>query len=133
MADLAAVTPTDVRVVKVIDLVSGPAGEAINAGQLVGYNAATGLWVKADADAPIVCKGIAITTANAANIAIDVLKIGIVDVGSVLDGLNYGASIYPSGTAGLMADAAVGGQPAIGDVVPSFGTTTPDKLLRVKL
>lgn len=133
MADLAAPTPANVKVVKAIDLVSGPASEPINAGQLVGLVAATGQWALADADLVMVCRGIAVTTANQANISIDVLKKGIVDIDGVADAMDYGADVFPSDTAGLMADAVVNAQPAIGYIVPGWGTTTADKLLRVDL
>jgi hypothetical protein len=133
MADLAAVTAV-VRPVQVIEMASGPASEVITAGAVVGYVAATGQWCLADADTgPIVAKGIALNDANQAGISLDVLKKGIVDVGSILDGLDHGALVYPSGTAGRLADAIVNAQPALGEVVPGWGTTTADKLLRVNL
>lgn len=129
MALFDAVTAI-VRAVKVIDLESGPAGEAITAGQLVDYEAAAGRWVLADS-AVARAKGIAITSASLANISIDVLKKGIVDVGSVLDGADHGDAVWTAATAGRMDDAVVAGLDAIGMVVPGRGTTTPDKLLRI--
>ena len=129
MALIAAVTAT-VRAVKVIDLESGPASAAIVAGQLVDYVAATGQWVVADS-AVARAKGIAITGANQAGITIDVLKKGIVDVGSVLDTMPYGAPVWTAATVGRMDDAVVAGLDPIGMVVPGRGTTTPDYLLRI--
>jgi len=133
MADLAAVTAI-VRAVEIIEQETGPASEAIEAGAVVGYVAASGAICEADADTgPILPKGIALNDATIANMTITMVKKGTLDVGSILDGLNYGAPVYASGTPGLLADAAVGGLAPIGEVVPGRGTTTPDKLLRVNL
>jgi hypothetical protein len=133
MADLAAVTANEVAAVEVIEQFTGPAGEAIDAGEIVGIDDATGAIVLADADAVILPKGIAIKSANAAGLAITAVRRGIVDVGDVLDGLDYGDSVFLSDTPGLMADAAVGGLAAIGEVTPVWGHTTADKALRIAL
>lgn len=131
MGDLNAVTAADVAAVSVIEQFTAPAAAAIAAGCAVGIDAA-GKVVKADADTgPINTKGISITSAGVAGQAITVVRQGVLDVGDVLDALAFGASVYSSGTAGLLADAAVGGLAAIGEVVPGWGYTTADKLLRV--
>lgn len=132
MALIGVVPPATVRVVRKIELESGPAGAAIDAGQLVDFNAATGQWVLASSNVAR-AKGIAITTANAANITIDVLKKGVVDVGSVLDAMAYGASVWTAGVAnpGRMDDAVVDLLAPIGMVVPGQGTVVPDRLLRI--
>lgn len=132
MADLAAVTATDVAAVEVIEQFTVPAAEAIDAGEVVGIDA-DGKAVLADADAVIMPKGIAIKSANVAGMTITAVRRGLVDVGDVLDGLAFGDSLYVSDTPGLLADAAVGGLAAIGEVVPGWGATTADKLLRVAL
>ena len=133
MADLAAVTANEVAAIEVIEQFTGPAGEVIAAGEIVGIDDATGQIVRADADAVILPKGIAIKSANAAGLAVTAVRRGMVDVGDVLDGLAYGASVFVSGTPGLMADAAVGALEAIGEVAPAWGHTTADKVLRIAL
>lgn len=133
MADLAAVTANEVAAIEVIEQFTGPAGEAIAAGEVVGIDAATGAIVRADADAVILPKGIAIKSANVAGLAVTAVRRGIVDVGDVLDGLAYGDSVFVSGDPGELADAAVGGLAAIGEVVPVWGHTTADKALRIAL
>jgi hypothetical protein len=134
MADLSAVTAARVSLVKAIELASGPAGEAITAGQVVGLDA-SGYWVKARATTgPIIAKGIALTSASLANIAIDVCIQGWVDIGDVLTALAYGADVFYSDTAGVLSDAVVSARPRVGWVMPAHGvTTTADKLLRVEV
>lgn len=133
MADLTKPTIAEVAPVDIIEQVTLPAGEAIDAGELVGIDA-NGKFVLADADTgPILTKGVAISSANQAGITITAVRKGTLDVGDIFTGTAIGASIYSSGTPGLMADAAVGGLAAIGEVVPAWGYTTVDKLLRVDL
>jgi len=135
MADLS-ITATDVAPVKVIEQVTGPAAAAIDAGEAVYYVAADGTFNLADEDvaAPVnEPEGIAITTANQANITITVVKKGLLDLGDALDGMGYGATVYLSATAGKLADADPGNAVVIGEVVPAWGATTADKLLRVDL
>lgn len=132
MADLSAVTEADVRAVYVVEQYTLPAGEAITAGQVVGIDA-NGKAVKADADTgPIMSKGIALNSA-AANMPVTILAKGLVDLGDIFTGTAVNASVYSSGTAGRLADAAVGGLAAIGTVHPAWGYTTVDKLMRVEL
>lgn len=133
MADLAAVTANEVAAIEVIEQFTGPAGEAIDAGEVVGIDDATGQIVLADADAVILPKGIAIKSANVAGLAITAVRRGMMDVGDVLENLDYGDSVFLSDTPGLMADAAVGGLAAIGEVAPVWGHTTADKVLRIAL
>ncbi len=133
MGDLAVVTVVDVAAVQIIEQFTVPAAEAIDAGELVGIDT-NGKAVLADADTgPITAYGVAITSANQANITITAVRKGLVDVGDVLAGLAYMADVFSSGTPGLMADAVVGGLDPIGQVVPAWGHTTADKLLRVDL
>jgi hypothetical protein len=135
MSDLS-ITATDVAPVKVIEQFTAPAHEAIDAGEAVYFVAATGKVGLADENgsAPLnEPEGIAITTANQANITVTVVKQGIIDVGDALAGLDYGATVYLSQTAGLLADADPANGVVIGEVVPAFGATTADKLLRIDL
>lgn len=133
MADFDAPTAAVVKAVQVIEQFTAPAGEALNAGAAVGIDS-NGLVVKADADTgPIYTKGIAIKNANQANMPVTVVRKGLLDLGNIFTAAAIGASVYSSGTAGRLADGAVGGLAAIGEVVPAWGYTTVDKLLRVDL
>ena len=132
MADLTAVTY--IHLVEAVEQVrTYPAGEAITQGQVVSFNS-TGKVVKARATTgPILSKGIALTTAGAANLPVAVLRDGIVDVGNILGGLAFGAFAYASDTAGVLEDGSVNSLAAIGEVIPAWGATTGDKLLRIKM
>lgn len=131
MADLAAVTKADVKPVYVVEQYTLPAGEAINAGQLVGIDV-NGKAVLADADTgPILTRGIAITSANVAGVPITIVAKGLVDLGDVFTGTAIPAALYSSGTPGRIADAVVGALPAIGSIHPAWGYTTVDKLMRI--
>lgn len=133
MADFSVPTASVVRAVKIIEQFTLPAGEAIAAGQLVGVDT-NGKVVLADADTgPIYTQGVAIKSANQANMPVTVVRKGYIDVGNIFTAAAINASVYSSGTAGTMADAAVGGLAAIGTVVPAWAYTTVDKLLRVDL
>ena len=133
MADLSAVTVTDIHVVESIEQMTLPAAEAITKGQAVGIDSA-GKAALADADTgPIVCRGIAITAANQAGITITVLKKGLIDMGDIFTSLAFSAEVFTSATPGLLGDATVNSQPAIGYVHPAWGYTTADKLLRIDL
>lgn len=134
MADLSAVTAADVRAVEVIEQYTLPIADGVTvaAGVLVGIDT-NGEVVLADADTgPVYTKGIAISVDGAGKVCTFVRK-GLIDCGDVFTALNPTASVYSSGTAGRMADAAVGGLAAIGTVEPAWGYTTVDKLLRVDL
>jgi hypothetical protein len=132
MADLAAVTVGEVAAVEVIEQWTLPAGEAIDAGEVVGIDA-NGLAVLADANPAVTCKGIAINSANQAGITITAVRRGIVDIGDVMDAMGIGDAVYISDTAGLLADAQVNGVAAIGEVVPAWGAVAVDKLLRINV
>lgn len=133
MADLTSPTPAEVKVVQSIEEYTLPAGEVINAGDVVSIETTNGTFILADADSVpvLVAKGIAITSASAAGVTITAIFKGIVYLGAVLDALDFLDGVFPSATPGNMGDATVGAQPAIGEVVPGWGQTTPDKLLRV--
>jgi hypothetical protein len=78
-------------------------------------------------------EGIAIKAALQANDTITIVKKGLLDIGNVLTALAYGAPVYLSDTPGLLADSDPGEAIVIGEVWPSWGATTADKLLRVDL
>lgn len=138
MADLE-INAGDVHVAHdgVLEKVSGPAAAAIEAGQAVYYDS-NGKFALAQADAAGTAGviGVAITSANAANLTIEVIRQGIVDLGDALDGVDFGDAVYLSAAAaGAIADAApdTGGDQIreIGRVVPAWASTSGDKLLRV--
>lgn len=133
MADLAAVAAADVSAAKVIEQMTGPAGAVITAGMLVGLDA-NGHFIAADDDAvnPVECVGIAIGSATFAGQTITVVSKGWVDVGDVMDGMDYGDDVFVGSGAGVMADAQTVAMDAIGKVWPAFGHTgDADKLLRI--
>lgn len=133
MADLTITTCTPV---KIIEQYTGPAAAATAVGNAVYLVAASGAFGLADEDgsAPLnEPEGIAIKAALQANDTITIVKKGLLDIGNVLTALNYGAPVYLSDTAGKLADADPGNAVIIGEVWPSFGASTADKLLRVDL
>lgn len=133
MAENLSITAADVAVVESIEQVTGPAGEEIDAGEVVYLDSSSGKFKLADqgeADQNDV-EGVAIITANAANITITVLRKGLLDVGDALSGLDYGALVYLSDTAGKIYDEDPGNAIVVGQVVPAWGYSTADKLLRV--
>lgn len=137
MADLS-VTATDVALVESPRYPrTHPAGAAVDAGAPV-YLDTSGYVREADANSgtaeardPI---GLAVTSAAAANLPVTVAgPDALVDVGpNALGDLAFGATVYLSDTAGLLADAdATGSAAVMGTVVPAYGATTADKLLRI--
>lgn len=57
---------------------------------------------------------------------------GLVDLGSALDGLSYGAAVYLSDTnSGILADTPGTYRRKIGKVVPHWGALTANKLLQL--
>ncbi len=136
MAGDLTVTAADVAAVSVIEQDTAPANEAVNAGQAVAYVAASGKAALADSNgaAPLNSpKGIAIKTANVAGITITFVKKGVLDLGDALDGLNFNDPVYLSRTPGMLSDVDPGETILLGRVVPGWGATTADKLLRIDL
>lgn len=134
MADLT-ITAADVAPVFVIEQFTGPAAEAIAAGQYVRFNTTNGKVElgKATTAAEARDGGIAITTATAAGDPVTAVRSGCVDLGDALAALNYDADVYLSDTDGTLADSAGTIAKVIGQVVPAWGQTTADKLLRVDM
>lgn len=134
MADLT-ITATAVAVVESPrQLRTYPSGAAVDAGMPV-YLDSAGKVQKSDANGsgnelrPI---GLAVTSAVTAGLPVTVAgPDSIVDLGNALGGLAYEASVYASDTAGALADAAGSASVIVGTVVPAWGATTADKLLRI--
>lgn len=134
MGDLS-ITATDVSPVEVIEQFTGPAAEAINAGTYVRYNVTYGTIEKGKGTETAECRkgGIAITTANAANITITAVRKGVLELGDALGDLAYDADVFLSNTDGVLATSAGSVSTIVGTVVPVWGSTTADKALRVDL
>lgn len=126
MADLV-ISERDVAPVRVVEHYSAPAGESIAKGARVSLNSA-GRLVNATAAGTI---GIAESPAKHGYEAVTYLKQGTVDLGDALAGLDFGADVHSSATAGAFADAAGTGTEVVGDVVAGYGSLEPAKLLRV--
>lgn len=131
-----SVTAADVAPAKIIDQSTGPAGEAIDAGEVVRFDDTSGAYVLANgtgaatAAGPI---GIAITS-GIANITISVLHKGYIDFGSdVLDSLDFSDPAYLANVAGGLDSSAGSVSTVVGRVVPGWGAIAADKLLRVDL
>ena len=135
MSDLS-ITASDVAAVEVIEQVSGPVAAAVDAGEVCYIVAANGKYNLADQgeSAPVNDpEGVAIVDGSLANATVTLVRQGVVDLGNALDGMDYGATVYLSDTAGKLADADPGNGIVVGEVVPIWGETTADKALRVDL
>jgi len=139
MSDLT-VTAADVAVVSgpgdgFHEQATGPADEAITAGQAVRYNTSTGYFTpaKGSSAAEARCAGIAANGATLAGMTITVIRKGIVNLGDALGDLDYDQTVYLGATDGVLADATATVSVTLGQVVPGFSHTTPDKLLRVNV
>jgi hypothetical protein len=132
---LLTVSASLVKVVEVTEQFTGGAGVAIDAGVAVKYNLSTGLIDKAKATTSALarCVGIAVSSTSRQPNAQTIVRKGILDVGEALAALDYGVEVYLSDTDGRLADAAGTVSKVVGTVVPGYGNTTPDKLLRVDL
>lgn len=132
MTDLSF-TATEVTPVVVWKQFSGPASEALSAGQYVRLNTSTGKVEKGNATTAAEARrgGIALTTAENAGQAVTVMEEGILDVGAALNALAYDQSVYLSDTDAVLADASGTITKKVGKVVPAWGATTADKLLLV--
>ena len=130
------ITPADVVPMDwgVYEKFTGPAVEAINAGQIVRLVTTTGQIALGNgttaAEARIL--GVSISTVVAGQTATAV-KRGIVNLGHALSAVAWDAPIYASDTDGTLADSAGTVSKIVGRVVPGWGATTADKLLLVDL
>ena len=137
MANLS-ITAADVAPVRVdeADLFTGPAAEAITAGQYVRLNTTTGYVELGNGSSTAEARagGIAIKSAAVAGEPVSYVTQGLVSLGNALGGLAYGADVYLSDTDGTLADAAGTVSRIVGTVHPAYGSTSGvDKLLRVRL
>lgn len=130
---MANLTVTKCRPVQVIDQMTGPAVEAITAGQWVRLDASTGKIALGNATSAAEGNqgGIALHAA-AIGEAVTVVRQGLVDLGDALGDLSYGALVYLSDTDGTLADATSTKTKVVGQVASAWGNTTADKLLRVQ-
>lgn len=133
MADLT-VAEADVAPARVIEQLTAPAGEALVAGQYARLDTATGKLTRGNGTAAGEARagGIVLSTVAAGETATIVRK-GILDLGDALDALTYDDDVFLSDTDGVLADTAGTVSLIVGTVVPGWGVTTPDKLLRVDL
>jgi hypothetical protein len=136
MSAIALVTADTLHIVESIEQMTGVAGVAITAGQIIRPDATTGLWALTDADnAGDVLNSYMATKTAAAGVALTGLKTGTVD-GYNVAGLSYGDPVYIANTAGGLDTAAGTTSKVAGQVVPGFSQrlgSAPDKLLRVSL
>lgn len=136
MANLT-IAAADVAPVSVVEQHTGPAAEAIDAGEMVRLDTTSGKFTLANATSAAEGRvfGMAITSANQANIAITVVKKGIVDVGDALDSESMDEDLKLSNTDGKIDDGAGAptGSYVIGRVIPMWGATTADKVLLIEL
>lgn len=133
MAELT-VTAADVAPAKIIEQSTGPAGEQIEPGEVVQFNA-SGKYVLANGTGSATAAGplgIAMT-GGTTNITISVLHKGVLDVGDALTSLDYTDPVYLGNTAGVLDSAAGSVSTVVGRVAPAWGATTADKVLRVDL
>lgn len=134
---MANLVITSARLVKGADehQLTLPAGVAIVAGQYVKPDSVSGKWALGNAAAAgnIGDGFIALNSAAAGEPVTAVKGPCIVDIGEALAALGYGAPIYLSDVDGTLADTAGTVSTKVGNVMPAWGATTPDKLLRVSL
>ena len=130
MATLS-VTAADVALVQVIEKFTGPAAEAITAGQYVRLDTSTGKIALGNGTSAAEARkgGIAITSAPA-GMTVTAVRKGIVDLGDALGDLTYDDDVFLSDTDGVLADTAGTTSLIVGTVVPVWAATTADKLLR---
>lgn len=137
MADLtvdagavALAKASDVGVVKF----TGPAAEAVVAGEYCRFDGTTGQITKGNATNATEASfgGIALN-GGTAGVTVTIVHQGPVDLGKdALSALNFGVPVYLSDTDGKLADAAGTVSKVIGAVLPIWGNTTPDRVLYVK-
>ena len=129
MADL---TITECTAASVVQQFTGPAVEAIAAGDRCRFDTSTGKIALGNATTAAEIKrgGIA-SHAAAVGETVTIINQGIVDVGEALAALSFGADIYVSDTDGqfstVVGDSTV--DLIVGQVIPGWGITTADKLL----
>jgi len=134
MADLT-ITPASVAPVRIDEQRSGPTAVAMEAGVVV-YVDSNGKYALANGNAApqAVAAGITLEKATTAGETVTVMRKGLLDVGNALSALAFQAPVYLSNTSGgILGDGAGSVSLVVGTVVPVWGATTADKLLRVNL
>lgn len=130
-----AIVDTDVCMVTQVEQgIGGVADTTVLPGQAVARNA-QGLLVKASAVAPGYVTGVLISN-DGSKVRGTYLRQGIVDVGSALATLPFGAPVYLSDTPGMLSDTPGTVSLKIGEVVAGHAglpTSPAEKLLRVEI
>lgn len=132
MADLTIV-PAEVSPVQVFKQMTLPAGEVIDAGEVVIIDPTTAKFLLADASAAPGARAIGIAVnSGIAEQAITAVISGMVDLGDALTAEAIDELLELSDNPGKIDDAG-GGTVAkiVGRVIPAFGATAFDKLLFV--
>jgi len=135
MADLTIVA-SEVSPVLPLEKLTGPCGEAIDAGEMVRLDTTTGYFTLANASTAAEGRvvGMAINSGVAGE-TITVLKRGLVDVGDALDAETLDEELLLSNTDGKIDDGAgtpTGSYP-VGRVWPAHGAVSVDKVLFVDI
>lgn len=132
---LLTITASEVDPVIVWEQLTGPCGEAFDAGQYTRIDATTGYRALGNASAAGEVGdfgGICLKSGNI-NGQVTVIRKGILNVGNALSALAYGADVFLSDTDGTLADTAGTVSTIVGKVIPGYGNVTPDKLLYVNI
>lgn len=131
---MANLTVSTIRPVQVIEQFTGPAAEAITAGNYVRLNVTTGKIEKGNGSTAAEARkgGLALNTA-AAGETVTALRKGLVDLGNALGDLTYDDDVFLSDTDATLSDTAGTVSLIVGTTVPAWGATTADKLLRLDL
>lgn len=127
------ITASAVAIVKDIESLTLPVDEAVTAGQAGRLATATGKLTKSNGTTAAEARavGVFVRSSRFVGEAVTLVKRGVLDLGSALDGLDFDDPVYLSDTDGTLADSAGTVTIKIGRVVPGFGNTTADKLLYV--
>lgn len=135
MADITIVA-SDVAPVEVYEQMTGPAEEAIDAGEMVRLNTTTGELTLANASSAAEGRtiGMAIKSGGVGQ-PITVVKRGLVNLGDALDAEDFDEELNLSDTDGALddGDGVPTGTYPVGRVVPAWGATSADKILFVDI
>lgn len=139
MAALTVVA-ANVAAVQIIEQATGVSAADVTRGTVVRLDVSTGKYVLASGDNAAKARACGIVVTDAlAGLPFTIVKKGIIDMGAIFGDATYDDDVYLSDTVsavdGLITLTA--GESAqtkiIGQTVPGWGSTTPDKLLRVDL
>lgn len=128
MADIAkrAAAEGGVRPVQADIQLTLPAAVDFEPGDAAYIDAASGEFAKSGAYYGLIAKR------AKAGLGATAIRVGIFD-GLDVSGLDYGAPVFTSATAGAVADATATGQSQIGFVVPGHGSKPADKLVYLEV